>query len=228
MLVEISWISLGIAFASALIIAVDEVRHPQKMGVMNLVWPITALYLSVFALWGYFSFGRNKGGHGHAHEMHYEEHKTQGGPGWRQIAMAASHCGAGCTLADVVCEFGIFFAGITLFGSDLATKYVIDFAGAWLLGIAFQYFSIQPMRHLPFGQALGEAIKADTLSIAAFQVGMYAWMALTYFVLFPAPHLKPVQPQYWLMMQIAMVCGFLTTAPMNRWLVGKGIKEAMG
>src|SRR5579875_2141294 len=140
MWVEISWISLGIAFACALIIAADEVRHPQKMGVMNLVWPITALYLSVFALWGYFSFGRNRGGRGHAHQMHYgmhhEEHKTQGGPGWRQIAVAASHCGAGCALADVVCEFGIYFAGVTLLGSDLATKYVIDFGGAWLLGIA--------------------------------------------------------------------------------------------
>ncbi|ACO33520.1 MULTISPECIES: DUF4396 domain-containing protein [Acidobacterium] len=237
MLAEIAWISLGVAFACALIIALDEVRHPQKMGVMNLVWPITALYLSVFALWGYFSFGRNKSGHGHHHEMSH--HSSWEGndddmkmarrdPTWQQIAMAASHCGAGCTLADVVCDFGVFFAGLTLFGSDLLTKYIIDFGGAWLLGIAFQYFSIQPMRHLPVGQALAEAIKADTLSIAAFQVGMYGWMALSYFVFFPAPHLTPLQPQYWLMMQIAMVCGFLTTAPMNRWLVGKGIKEAMG
>ncbi len=235
MLLEIAWISLSIAFACALIIAVDEVRHPQAMGVMNLVWPITALYLSVFALWGYFSFGRSKGGHhrGMHHGMGHGEHgggmeMGRRDPAWRQIAMAASHCGAGCALADVVCEFGIYFAGITLFGSDLATKYVIDFAGAWLLGIAFQYFSIQPMRHLPVGQALGEAIKADTLSIAAFQVGMYAWMALVYFVLFPAPHLTPVDPRFWLMMQIAMVCGFLTTAPMNSWLVRQGIKEAMG
>lgn len=230
MLLEIAWISLAVAFACALIIAVDEARHPQAMGVMNLVWPITALYLSVFALWGYFNFGRNKGGQSHHHGMHHEmgEQKQPSSPNWKQIAMAASHCGAGCAPADVVCEFGIYFAGITLFGSDLGTKYVIDFAGAWLLGIVFQYFSIQPMRHLPMGQAVGEAIKADTLSIAAFQVGMYAWMALSYFVFFPAPHLRPVQPQFWLMMQVAMVCGFLTTAPMNRWLVSKGIKEAMG
>lgn len=71
------------------------------------------------------------------------------------------------------------------------------------------------------------AIKADTLSILCFQVGMYAWMALTYFVLFPAPHLTPFQPAYWLMMQIAMVLGFLTSYPMNRWLIRRGLKEAM-
>lgn len=32
----------------------DEVRHPQKMWIMNFVWPITALYLSVFAVLLYF------------------------------------------------------------------------------------------------------------------------------------------------------------------------------
>lgn len=53
MLENMAWISLGIAFACALIIAVDEFRHWQKMWIMNIVWPLTALYFSVFALWGY-------------------------------------------------------------------------------------------------------------------------------------------------------------------------------
>jgi hypothetical protein len=53
MMLEMSaWISLGLAFLCAIVITVDIVRHPQKMGVMNFVWPLTALYGSVFALWG--------------------------------------------------------------------------------------------------------------------------------------------------------------------------------
>ena len=40
----IAWISLALAFISALVIALDEVRHPQKMWIMNVVWPLTALY----------------------------------------------------------------------------------------------------------------------------------------------------------------------------------------
>ena len=59
--------------------------------------------------------------------------------------------------------------------------------------------------------AVWAAIKADTLSIVAFQVGMYGWMALVYFKLFPGPHLAAFDPRYWLMMQVAMVCGFVTT-----------------
>lgn len=75
---------------------------------------------------------------------------------------------------------------------------------------------------------LKAAIKADTLSIVAFQIGMYAFMALMLYKLFPAPHrLTPFDATYWLMMQMAMICGFATTCPMNRWLMRTGMKEKM-
>jgi Domain of unknown function (DUF4396) len=56
-----------------------------------------------------------------------------------------------------------------------------------------------------------------------------AWVsiAVVFFVLFPHPHLTAFQPQYWLMMQIAMICGYATSFPMNRWLIRAGWKEAM-
>ena len=50
-------------------------------------------------------------------------------------------------------------------------------------------------------------------------------MALTREVLFPA--LKPNQPAFWFMMQIAMVVGFATTYPANSWLIEAGWKEGM-
>jgi hypothetical protein len=58
MLAALAWISLIAAFACALMITVDEIRHPQKMWVMNLVWPITALYFSIFVVWAYYRLGR--------------------------------------------------------------------------------------------------------------------------------------------------------------------------
>ena len=116
-----------------------------------------------------------------------------------------------------------------LFRSMLATDYVLDFVAAWALGIVFQYFSLRPMRpELSWGGAIVAAIKADTLSIAAFQVGMYLFMALVHFKLSPAGHpLMPFDPRYWLGMQVAMICGYATSFPMNRWLVGEGWKEKM-
>lgn len=229
MLAFLASTSLIVAFACALVIAVDEVRHTQKMWIMNLVWPITALYFSVFAVWAYFRIG--KASHEGMHGMDHHAMGHDGGnrnPIWQQTAVATSHCGAGCTLGDIVAEFSVFGFGLSLFGSHLYASFAADLFMAWLLGIAFQYFWIKPMRNLSPGQALIAALKADTLSILAFEVGLFGWMALMHFVLFPAPHLEPTQPLYWFMMQIGMIIGFFTSYPMNRLLVQWGTKEAMG
>ncbi len=233
-LMVLAWVSIGAAVVCAVVIAVDEVRNPQAMSVMNVVWPVTALYFSVFAVWAYFVWGRRKtraainAREQDAHSMSSQSSGGRKAPTLEQVAIGTSHCGAGCMLADVVSEFWIAAAGITLLGSPLWAGFAIDFAAAWALGVVFQYWAIKPMRkEMSAGEAIRAAIKADTLSIAAFQVGMYAWMALVYFKLFRAPHLTAFDPRYWLMMQVAMMCGFATSLPMNRLLIGLGWKEAM-
>lgn len=231
-----AWISLIVAFACAVVIVADEMRRPQKMAIMNVVWPATALYFSVFALWAYFAKGRSMARDPrqsmarHSMPMHSHEERTQANPSptWSQTALAGSHCGAGCVLADIVTEFAVFAAGATLFGLELYASYLWDFIAAWLLGILFQYFTIKPMRNLSVREGIRAAIKADTLSILTFQIGMYAWMAFTYFKLFRHPPLHPNEPGYWLMMQIAMICGYLTSLPANWLLIRIGWKEAMG
>jgi hypothetical protein len=229
MLTQIALLSLILAFASALVITIDEIRHPQRMWIMSLVWPITALYFSVFAVWAYFRIGRKASRDAMKNIDHAMQHGAENrNPTWQQTAVATSHCGAGCTVGDVIAEFSVFGFGLVLFGSHLYASFALDLFLAWLLGIAFQYFTIKPMRNLSPGQALIAALKADTLSILAFEVGLFGWMALTYFVLFPQPHLEPTQALYWFMMQIGMVIGFLTSYPMNRLLVQWGTKEAMG
>jgi hypothetical protein len=232
----IAWISLGIAFFCALVIAIDEIRYPQRMWIMNLVWPITALYLSVFALWGYFRIGRRMTKsvmQSMPTEQMQQRKKTQEwqgshNPTWRQTAVSDSHCGAGCVIGDVIAEFSLFALGWTLFGKSLYGEYVGDLLLAWLFGIAFQYFAIAPMRNLSLGQGLIAAVKSDTLAILTFEIGLFSWMALTFFVLFPHPHLQPTGSVYWFIMQIGMALGFLTSYPMNRWLINAGWKEAMG
>ena len=236
MLEMIGWISLVVAFVCALIIAMDEVRQPQKMWIMNVVWPVTALYLSVFALWAYFAKGRQmtkKAMDGMSEDemnqrMEQKNKLARKRPTWAMTALSDSHCGAGCALADIVTEFTVFGLGATLLGTELYASFLWDFIAAWSLGVVFQYFTIKPMRNLSVGQAIWAAIKADTLSIITFQVGMYGFMALVYFRFFASPHLHPSNLVYWLMMQIAMVCGFITAMPVNWLLVKIGWKEAMG
>jgi hypothetical protein len=224
-------ISLVVAFLCAIVITVHIVRHPQKMAIMNFVWPLTALYGSVFALWAYLRFGRQgakdtqKGMLEKQRTMMSKEAEQHPRPS--QILIATSHCGAGCTLADIVGEFTVFALALKWWGSDLWASFVIDYILAWTLGVVFQYFTIAPMRGLSLLPGVWAAIKADTLSITAWQLGMYGWMLLTYFVIFPQPHLRPNDPGYWFMMQLAMIAGFFTAYPVNYLLVRMGLKEVM-
>ena len=53
-----------------------------------------------------------------------------------------------------------------------------DFIGAYLFGILFQFLPIMSMGDQSAGRALIDAIKADTFSLVAFEIGMFGWMAI--------------------------------------------------
>jgi hypothetical protein len=55
---------------------------------------------------------------------------------------------------------------------------------------------------------------------------MYGWMAIASFAVFQR-ELPTTDPVFWFMMQIAMLLGFLTSYPVNWWLLKAGIKERM-
>jgi Domain of unknown function (DUF4396) len=82
------------------------------------------------------------------------------------------------------------------------------------------------MRGISGWRGIQAALKADTISLIAFEIGMFAWMAVSNLVIFH-PQLTPTQPLDWMMMQLAMLIGFLTAYPANWWLIKAGIKEAM-
>ncbi len=159
-------------------------------------------------------------------------------PLWASVAKSTLHCGAGCSLGDLAAEWLAFVAPAlavaagwgTLFGDKTFAVWILDFVFAFGLGIAFQYFAIKPMRKLSATQALLAALKADALSLIAWQVGMYSTMAFAQFVVFPrlTGREAPIDaPEFWFAMQIAMLAGFVCSYPVNAWLIHRKIKEAM-
>ena len=224
----LSLVSLGVAGLCALVIAADIIAgHTQRMGIMNLVWPLTALYAGPLGLWAYYRIGRlsTQACVQHA-QAQGKEPPGKRKPFWQTVGVAVTHCGGGYTLGDIVAEWFLFFVPLTLLGQRIFAAWTLDFVLAFLFGIAFQYFTIVPMRYLSFAEGLLAAVKADSLSLTAWQVGMYGWMALVTFVLF-GHELPKTTPVFWFMMQLAMLAGFLTSYPVNWWLVRKGIKEKM-
>lgn len=220
-LTALAWLSLGLGAATAAGIAIDILRRPPKMAVMRLVWPLCALFGHLAVLWFYLRAARG------------------GEPG---DAVAASkgalHCGAGCTLGDILAEtlaalvpgVAVAFGYGTLFAREIYAIWVLDFLFAFAIGIGFQYFAIAPMRGLGPVAGLKAAVKADAASLTAWQVGMYGVMALAQFALFLpvwGRMARPDGPVFWFAMQAAMAGGFVTAWPVNLWLIRSGLKERM-
>jgi hypothetical protein len=99
MLKTIVFISIFITIPSALFILVDVIYHPQKMKVMNVVWPVTALYSGPLGIWIYYKLGRNK-------DIHI--------PFWQSVLKGALRCGCGCTLGGILAAIVLLFVPVAV------------------------------------------------------------------------------------------------------------------
>jgi hypothetical protein len=81
------------------------------------------------------------------------------------------------------------------------------------------------MRGLGLKDGVIAAAKAGFVSLSAFEVGLFGWMAVMAFVLFPAP--VPSSAAYWLLMQVGVIIEFFTSRPASVWLVRRGMKVPM-
>jgi Domain of unknown function (DUF4396) len=222
-LTVVAWISIAGSLACAVLIVADIGLRGnwQRMWIMNVVWPLTALYSGPLGLFAYQRWGRMSSRR-LQHDMGRASHY-----GLRvSVGISDTHCGAGCALGDLIGEWAVFAVG-AIAGDLLWPEYVADFALAFVFGIAFQYFAIVPMRHLRVRDGVVAALKSDSLSVTTFEIGLFGWMALMFFVFFAHPHLTQDQAAYWFLMQIGMMLGFATSYPANAWLIRRGIKEAM-
>ncbi len=232
--------SLVLGLSCAGIIVIDELRHPQHMWIMNVVWPVTALFGLAITLWGYFVYGRlaSREAAEAAREKGEDLPNRSRTPFPVMVGIGAAHCGSGCTLGDICAEWLAFafpaiavaFGYQTVFGEKMFAVWILDYIFAYAFGIVFQYFTIAPMRGLGFWPGVWQAIKADTLSLTAWQVGMYGFMAFAALFLFReviGARLAVDTVEFWFMMQIAMLCGFATAYPVNWWLLRVGVKEKM-
>jgi hypothetical protein len=246
-LIAVSWIWLELATTCSLVIATDLIAgHRQHMVIMNLVWPITAVYSGPMALAAYFLIGssgnqaqitgahQHSGGAAHAgiggmasDEMRMPQHTAvMRRPKWQAVAVATTHCGSGCVVGDIVAEIFLSYVPVMLFGRMIFGTWAVDYVFAFVFGIAFQYFTIKPMKQLTAGEALVTAVQNRLAVANGVAGGNVGWMAIAVFGIF-GQEIPKTSPVFWFMMQIAMCAGFLTSYPVTGWLVSKGIKEAM-
>ncbi|WP_242495507.1 DUF4396 domain-containing protein [Salinicola tamaricis] len=199
------------------------------MSIMNITWPITGLYMPLVGWWAYRRMGRARQP-GRIRTGRIMVTTTRD-----TITVATSPSGrasssprptaAAATLGDVVTAPIATATGFALLGSTVLGHFALAFVGAYLFGVLFQYLPIRAMSDAGPAQALKDAIKADTLSLVAFQLGMYAWMLIA--LQGWMGELDAFTAPFWFMMQIAMLIGFATSYPANWILINRGIKHGM-
>ncbi|MBS5049152.1 MAG: DUF4396 domain-containing protein [Desulfovibrionaceae bacterium] len=241
-------VTLCLGVLSCLYIIRDQRRRPAPaMPVMTWVWPINALWAGPLAVWAYRSLGAGRlprngergsasAGPGMTRAMDMARMDMSGRdmpgmngkhaqPFWQSVVTGTLHCGAGCTLADLVGPWLFRLAPFTLWGHAMYGEWALEYVLALLFGVGFQYAGLASMTRRRGAALWWRAFKVDVLSLTAWQVGMYAWMAVCMFVL--GLPLSPASPVFWFMMQVSMLCGFMTSYPMNWALIRTGVKTAM-
>lgn len=133
-LTTVAWIALALAFATAALIAYDIYGrgYRQKMAVMEAVWPVTALYFGPLAWLAYRHWGR-------LNSPTYQQ-QTGAEPDYSEpvsVGIGVSHCGAGCTLGDIIGAWIVFAIAWKLLGLALPAEYIADFTLAFALGSRF-------------------------------------------------------------------------------------------
>ena len=68
-------------------------------------------------------------------------------PFWQRVVAGTLHCGAGCSLADLVGPILFRAAPFALAGSLVFGEWTLDYLLALLVGVTFQYAAISPMLH---------------------------------------------------------------------------------
>ena len=228
MLTTIAWLSLTAAVLSAGIITVDLLRgHPQHMWIMDVVWPVTALWAGPVTRFMYFRYGRA----GARPAVLAAKARHEKPPGAQQpfgiLAVRGSfHCGAGCALGDMLAETLAFRPPTHVVRSRDVRCMAVRFRNRVRLGHRFSVFHHQANARSVARRRSEAGARGGHAFPGRLQVGMYGWMAIATFALF-ARKLPQNSPTFWFMMQVAMCFGFATSYPVNRWLLRRGIKERM-
>ena len=160
----LSLLLLLVGLACAVGVAIDVGRHPQAMAIMNVVWPVTALFGTVLTVWAYVRYGRlaTRSKAQQAHRQGVDPPAKRLTPFPAVVAKGALHCGSGCMIGDVIAEWLAFlvpavagwFGWHWLFADKIFAVWGLDFVFAFLIGIVFQYFAIAPMRDLSVGEGI--------------------------------------------------------------------------
>lgn len=140
---------------------------------------------------------------------------------WRQVLGSTMHCVAGDGIGILA---GAAIASLLSFPAlvDISIEYALGFGFGWSI---FQALFMRGTAGGSYLRALTSTFIPEFLSMNVLMAGMIPVATLGRLLI--AKPLGPLMPEFWFVMSMALLVGFLLAYPMNAWLVARGLKHGM-
>ncbi|MDQ2844483.1 MAG: DUF4396 domain-containing protein [Acidobacteriota bacterium] len=139
---------------------------------------------------------------------------------WRQVLGSTMHCVAGDGVGILV---GAAVASYLTLSRPvgIVLEYTLGFGFGWTI---FQALFMREMAG-SYRRSLAKTFLPEFLSMNLLMTGMVPIASLG--MILVGGMLSPLSPEFWFVMSMALLAGFVVAFPMNWWLVAKGLKHGM-
>jgi hypothetical protein len=200
-----------LAAVSLLFVAVD-IRTTPESPVMKWGFVLLTAYTGVVGAFLYVLGCREP-----LPGMHEQYTAVQ----WRQTLGSTMHCVAGDgvgILAGAVLSSVLGITGI----AEVILEYILGFAFGWTI---FQALFMRDMAGGTYRRALTSTFVPELLSMNLLMAGMIPTVMILRRHVEAAAN--PLAPDFWFVMSMGLLVGFLIAYPMNWWLVANHLKHGM-
>jgi hypothetical protein len=140
---------------------------------------------------------------------------------WRQTLGSTMHCVAGDGVGILVGAVISSVAGLTGL-AEVILEYVLGFAFGWTI---FQALFMRDMAGGSYKRALTSTFVPELLSMNLLMAGMVPTVMILKAHIHSAG--DPTTPNFWFVMSMGLLVGFVIAYPMNWWLVASHLKHGM-
>ncbi len=140
---------------------------------------------------------------------------------WKQVLGSTMHCAAGDGIGIIA--GAVIASFLTLSGLwDFGLEYILGFSFGWAF---FQAYAMKKMAGGSYTKSLKMSFLPEFLSMNLLMTGMVLLMSIMKPAI--AGSDDPLRPEFWFVISMALIVGFIFAYPMNWWLVSNGMKHGM-
>ncbi|MDZ7278819.1 DUF4396 domain-containing protein [Pantoea eucrina] len=215
---------LAVGACTALMISKDLFHHRQPIAIMNLIWPLTGLYLPFVGWLAWWYLGRVP-----SHQTKltmFIAQKKYAKTRWHPLFISTSLSAAACIFGGMMTIPIITLLNLYVFNPAYWVQETIFVVTSLLVGLIFQYLALRQDEEISFWARLLLAFKTEAFPLLIYQSGIFIFMALA--LKFVLNHqLNPMQVTFWFMLQLALMIGFIFCWPANHFLIKRGLRVAI-